>query len=214
MYMKTNKKYYLIYKTTNLKNGKFYIGAHVTVKLNDGYLGSGKVLRNSVYYHGKEKFKREILEFCENKIEMFQREKEIVTEELISDPKCLNLKIGGEGGGTFSSEQQRINAIHSNEKQKKLKEIDKEWYENKCKNISLGNKKVYDEGKREKKYFYDWNGKYHNENTKKLIGNKNSINQKGNKNSQFGTCWITNGIENKKIKKEEQIPDGWKLGRK
>lgn len=37
---------------------------------------------------------------------------------------------------------------------------------------------------------------------------------KGEKNSQFGTCWITNGKENKKIKKEETIPNGWKLGRK
>ena len=29
----------------------------------------------------------------------------------------------------------------------------------------------------------------------------------------FGTCWITNGCENKKIKKTEVIPSGWKLGR-
>jgi hypothetical protein len=36
----------------------------------------------------------------------------------------------------------------------------------------------------------------------------------GEKNSQFGTRWITNGIENKKIKKDSIIPDGWKLGRK
>jgi hypothetical protein len=33
-------------------------------------------------------------------------------------------------------------------------------------------------------------------------------------NSQFGTCWITNGNENKKIKKEDKISNGWKLGRK
>ena len=29
----------------------------------------------------------------------------------------------------------------------------------------------------------------------------NSIKQKGENNSQFGTGWITNGVENKKIKK-------------
>jgi hypothetical protein len=32
--------------------------------------------------------------------------------------------------------------------------------------------------------------------------------------SQFGTCWITNETENKKIKKTEIIPNGWRLGRK
>lgn len=37
--------------------------------------------------------------------------------------------------------------------------------------------------------------------------------QKGDKNSQYGTSWITNGNDNKKIVKNEKIPDGWKLGR-
>jgi hypothetical protein len=32
-------------------------------------------------------------------------------------------------------------------------------------------------------------------------------------NSQFGTCWITNGKENKKIFKGDNIPNGWRLGR-
>lgn len=34
------------------------------------------------------------------------------------------------------------------------------------------------------------------------------------KNSQYGTMWITNGRENKKIKKDvDNIPDGWYKGR-
>ena len=40
--------------------------------------------------------------------------------------------------------------------------------------------------------------------------------QKGEKNSQYGTCWITKDNENKKIKKEyldEYISLGWKAGR-
>jgi len=36
----------------------------------------------------------------------------------------------------------------------------------------------------------------------------------GEKNSQFNTCWITNGIDNKKIYKNDIIPNGYKLGRK
>jgi hypothetical protein len=34
----------------------------------------------------------------------------------------------------------------------------------------------------------------------------------GEKNSQYGTKWITNGINNKKMKKEEKLPEGWKDG--
>ena len=49
-----------------------------------------------------------------------------------------------------------------------------------------------------------------------LSENKNSIPQ-GEKNSQYGTCWITNGEIKKKIKKEElvkYISNGWRKGRK
>lgn len=44
------------------------------------------------------------------------------------------------------------------------------------------------------------------------FNNKNH--QKGNKNSQFGTCWIHNiNNDSKKIKKTDPLPDGWKYGR-
>ena len=33
------------------------------------------------------------------------------------------------------------------------------------------------------------------------------------KNSQFGTRWITNNVENKKITRDSIVPDGWRLGR-
>ena len=37
---------------------------------------------------------------------------------------------------------------------------------------------------------------------------------KGESNSQYGTCWITDEIKNKKINKADLIPEGWRLGRK
>jgi len=43
------------------------------------------------------------------------------------------------------------------------------------------------------------------------FNNKNH--QIGNKNSQFGTCWVHSNNESKKIKKNEILPDGWKYGR-
>jgi hypothetical protein len=36
----------------------------------------------------------------------------------------------------------------------------------------------------------------------------------GETNSQFGSMWITNGVENRKLKKDSIIPEGWTKGRK
>jgi len=61
-----------------------------------------------------------------------------------------------------------------------------------------------------------WTNKKHTNETKEKIGLKNSILQKGEKNSQFGSCWITKESKNKKIKKEElenYLSNGWKKGR-
>lgn len=53
----------IIYKTTNLINGKIYVGQHKT-SANDGYLGSGKLITRSIKKYGKENFIRETLEYC------------------------------------------------------------------------------------------------------------------------------------------------------
>lgn len=45
--------YYTIYKTINKINGKFYIGAHATSNINDGYLGSGTSLLHAMKKYGK-----------------------------------------------------------------------------------------------------------------------------------------------------------------
>lgn len=42
------------------------------------------------------------------------------------------------------------------------------------------------------------------------VRKKDSI---GSGNTQYGTMWITNGIESKKIKKIDPLPKGWKKGR-
>ena len=53
----------------------------------------------------------------------------------------------------------------------------------------------------------------HTEETKRKMREVQKGKGIGKSNSQFGTKWITNGDENRKIKKEDIIPDGWKPGR-
>lgn len=208
--LNSRKKYHFIYKTTCLITSKYYIGMHSTNKLDDGYKGSGKRLWRSINKYGLENHVTEILEFVNDRDSLVAREKEIVNEELITDPMCMNLKIGGYGG--FTREQQQENARRSNLKQKELSKTNTIWYQNKCKSISDGNKKAYVEGRREKKIFYDWTGKHHSKDTKEKL--KGHERQCGKKNSQYGTIWITDGVKNTKINKDDVIPEGWSKGRK
>ena len=89
--------YHFIYKTTNLINGKIYIGAHSTDNINDSYLGSGSILHKAITKYGRESFQREIIHFCETPDELYQLESEIVNEEFIARDDVYNVTLGGGG---------------------------------------------------------------------------------------------------------------------
>jgi hypothetical protein len=59
-------------------------------------------------------------------------------------------------------------------------------------------------------------GKKHNDISKGKIGAANKIKQKGNLNSQYGTCWVTKNGLNMKVQKEslnQLLLEGWVKGR-
>ncbi len=59
-------------------------------------------------------------------------------------------------------------------------------------------------------------GKNHSDETKRKIGDANSVSQAAERNSQYGTCWITRDGVNKRIKKEDKesyLCNGWSSGR-
>lgn len=89
------KKYYLVYQTTNIINNYIYIGVHSTNNLDDGYLGSGTLLKKAIIEFSKENFKREILYFCNSKQEMLDKEKEIVNSDFLKRKDVYNSIIGG-----------------------------------------------------------------------------------------------------------------------
>lgn len=89
--------FYTIYKITNLVNGKVYVGKHQTRVLDDGYMGSGKLIRRAVAKYGIDSFKKEILHIFDNELEMNAKEAELVTEEFCKESN-YNLCPGGHGG--------------------------------------------------------------------------------------------------------------------
>lgn len=89
------KKYYYVYITTNLVNGKQYVGYHSSNDLEDNYLGSGEALRGSIKKYGKEKFERRILEFINNPNNHLKIEEKWIKEYNTLTPNGYNISPKG-----------------------------------------------------------------------------------------------------------------------
>ena len=217
--IKKNKKYHFTYKTTNLINGRYYLGMHSTNRIDDGYLGSGKRLYYELNKYGRDNFKFEILQQFDSREELVQAEINLITEQDLKNPNCLNLKQGGSGGFTDANRKKARQATDKVLEEKYGKDfrviVGKQYYENITEKQKQERSALISRRLKEIEFNHaTFKGKKHSEETKKKIGVTNSTKQKGENNSQFGKCWITNEVENRKIYKGDLIPEGWRLGRK
>jgi hypothetical protein len=209
------KKYHFIYKTTDTRNGNFYIGMHSTENLKDGYVGSGTRLKHLIHKHGKEIFNMEILEFLPNRESLKQREIEIVNSDLLLEDKCMNLKPGGYGG--FNNKEHMMKVSKAGNKGFLEKMQDEDYRKEFSKKLSVANKKQYLDGKREKKRFYDWNGKNHTDESKQKMSDIKKGTGVGEKNSVYGRKWMNKNLESKMVIPEEinlYLENGWVFGHK
>jgi group I intron endonuclease len=87
----------IIYKTTNIINGKYYIGKDE--KNCSKYLGSGKILKLAIKKYGRDNFKKKVLEVCKNRVELNKREKYWINK-LDATNTGYNIAEGGTGGKT------------------------------------------------------------------------------------------------------------------
>lgn len=87
----------VIYKTTNLVTGKWYIGKS---KYNrKWYLGSGTQLSQAIKKYGKQNFEKIILEECKDIVQLNEREQYwIAVTNATQDRNSYNISKGGNGG--------------------------------------------------------------------------------------------------------------------
>lgn len=125
--------YGYIYKTTNLINGRKYVGLHKSEKFDNSYKGSGKVLMRALKKYGKENFKTVIIDTANSLKELFS--KEIFWIEFldcVNSTEYYNIKQGGQGAwkingvsikkGKKISEQARRNTSEAHKGIKHTKE--------------------------------------------------------------------------------------------
>ncbi len=170
------KRFNYVYVITNLINNKQYIGDHSTNNLDDGYLGSGTYLKNSISKHGKEHFKREILEQFETREEAFNKQEKYINEYNTLSPNGYNISPkGGYGINCSYLSEETIEKIRLTQTGKKYsKEInnskgrkgkDNKWFNQKHSKISI--KKISDKAK--KRSQNPMLGKNHSDESKKIM---------------------------------------------
>lgn len=90
--------YGFIYITTNIINGKRYLGQKNFDKYGDykNYLGSGVAFEKAVKKYGRENFKRDIIIFCYSKEELNKAEYDLsVFFNVVESDDWYNLVLGG-----------------------------------------------------------------------------------------------------------------------
>lgn len=90
---------YTLYRTTNVNNGKIYVGIHKTENPHDDYLGSGKLLKLAIRKYGRESFTKEILAEYSTLENAREAERAMVDSDFVSSTENYNLAVGGGLGG-------------------------------------------------------------------------------------------------------------------
>jgi len=165
----------IVYKTTNLVNGKIYVGQ--TKRDDKNYMGSGVRLQYAIKKYGKENFIRETLEVCKDIISL--NDSEIYWIKLLDarNPNVgYNFLSGGQNGNTRStgprkpmSEEQK-QQISNTLKGRKLSAETR-------KNMSEALKLTWKDGTRSREHIQSLGGSKsgwkHTEEAKKKIGDAN-----------------------------------------
>jgi hypothetical protein len=94
------KKYNYLYKVTCNLDNSVYIGVHSTDNINDGYRGSGTLLRRKIEKHGWENFTKEILSHYSTRKEVLAAEAKHVNPAFLKLEHVMNLVTGGGGWQT------------------------------------------------------------------------------------------------------------------
>ena len=158
----------IIYKTTNLINGKIYIGQYSGERIS--YLGSGTKLRLAIKKNGKNNFKRETLKECKNQKQLDVWEKIFIDKFDSSNPEIGYNILIGTANKFGSGSPMKIKEVAEKCSKSHMKRFNDN--PNLRKELSDFRKNIYDENPEYKKKL--------SENGKKLTGSKNP---------NFGNKW-------------------------
>lgn len=113
----------IVYKTTNLINGKIYVGKASGYNCSSGsqYLGSGKLLRSAIAKYGKENFNRKTIDIASDKNDLCLKEIFWINfYDARNRNLGYNIMPGGEGGDAKGENSRNFGKTQTVEHKSKL----------------------------------------------------------------------------------------------
>ena len=209
-----------IYLTTNLVNGKRYVGQHKSSEFNPDYKGSGIYLWNSIRKHGVENYTVEMLEECSSQEEMNEKEVYWISfYDAVKRKDFYNITAGGNNHNPYLglSEEDRVKVgkkiskaisgtVYVN-KDGITKKVRREHLQEALDNgYSLGLSE-----ERLEKFRGKNNPMYGRKHTNEARAKMTKI---GETNNWYGKKWFTDGINNIFVKEgDPRLTDKFKPGR-
>ena len=140
-------QHFILYKITNLVNGKIYIGKHKCNRLDDAYFGSGKLLWLAINKYGIKNFRFDLLIDLNNQQEMDLLEQMVVNEDFLARKDVYNISRGGANPCMYGKQNPFFGKSHSEKTKKKISEAHKgvSISEEQRQKISKGLKRLYAE---------------------------------------------------------------------
>ena len=212
--------YRVIYIQINFDSGEYYIGKanRPTWKQLERYQGSGLKFKNKFNKH-RNNFVRFYLASCKNSEETELLESSILTPEILSDEKCLNLVAGGGGlnkhtSSAETSEKKRAHMQrHPEQYQSMLKASKKAFQSGDTQSLrdrnqrikeTMSDKKYRDMTRKRIEKWIQENPEKYKESRKKNVESLQSTESKEKRKASFNS-WIAKNPEKHKVWQEKLI---------
>lgn len=190
-------------------NQRYYIGAHKTLNLDDGYMGSGKAITNAIRKYGLAAFTKEILFTFDNKESMFDKETELVTEEVVRDRKSYNLKPGGIANFYFVNENGLNHKANQHLIFAERMKVDPEYKKRRQDKIDASIQKYHERMRASNTPIPLWHRGKTKETEPRLAAFAALLKEK-----RRGQQLITDSTTKKFLLRDLPMPEGWRLVRK
>lgn len=147
-----------VYLTTNLVNGKMYVGQHLSEGFDVKYKGSGTAVNRAFKKYGWDNFKCEVICWCSTQTQLNEAEDNYIRLLNTMSPNGYNLRGGGSKGKPCKESCKKMSEAQkkyfkNEENRKKMSETKKKYYESEeaRKNMSEIKKKYFENEENRKK---------------------------------------------------------------